>query len=139
MESKDYLKHLIQKDEKGSYKIWSHLNLSYEDIVSAYEESDVSCPIMIKKARFTDGGWGNGYVRIPEGHEHYGKKYDDIDYNVHGGLTFSEIIPDNDSQAWPPGHWIGFDTAHSGDTPQNCSKDYVLSQTIYLLRQVHGV
>lgn len=35
-------------------------------------------------------GWGNGYVLIPQGHFLYGKCYDDIHVDVHGGLTFSE-------------------------------------------------
>lgn len=45
----------------------------------------------------------NGYVRIPEGHPWHGLGYDDIDVEVHGGLTYA-----NDG-------WVGFDTLHGGD------------------------
>lgn len=49
--------------------------------------------------------WGavNGYVRVPEGHPWHGLDYDDIDVEVHGGLTYSD------------GEWIGFDTLHGWD------------------------
>lgn len=45
----------------------------------------------------------NGYVQIPKSHPWHGLDYDDIDVEVHGGLTFSRD------------GWIGFDTLHSGD------------------------
>lgn len=56
-------------------------------------------------------GHRNGYVRIPEWHPWFGKHYDDIDAEVHGGLTYSA----GDSDLRGPGFWIGFDTAHAGD------------------------
>lgn len=39
------------------------------------------------------GGWGNGYVAIPEGHPAYGLDYDNDIFNsisIHGGLTYAE-------------------------------------------------
>jgi hypothetical protein len=53
-----------------------------------------------------------GYIGIPKGHSVYGKDYDEIDIDVHGGLTYAG--DDNypvESDLW----WIGFDCAHSGD------------------------
>jgi hypothetical protein len=67
------------------------------------------------------GAWC-GYVGVPNTHPAYEKSYDDIDVNVHGGLTYAEKcsgaichIP----QAGMPDDvwWLGFDTAHSGDNP----------------------
>lgn len=75
------------------------------------------------------------YVRIPETHEFYGKHYDNIPIECHGGLTFSEFTdfaplkkPVYDStfigSIWsgkwieekiPKGYWIGWDYAHAGD------------------------
>lgn len=49
-----------------------------------------------------------GYVSIPFDHPSYNIDYDDIDLEVHGGLTFSQLFSDNS-------YWIGFDCAHSGD------------------------
>lgn len=45
----------------------------------------------------------NGYVRVPEDHPWHGLDYDDIDVDVHGGLTYARD------------GWIGFDTLHFGD------------------------
>ena len=43
--------------------------------------------------KFTfDCGWGNGYVLIPEGHPLHGTHYNNINVDVHGGLTFSELV-----------------------------------------------
>lgn len=70
-----------------------------------------------------------GYLAIPQGHELYGKHYDDIDVEVHGGLTFSAESDTNEiyypaktnEKVW----WIGFDCAHFGD-----GKDYTLIENI---------
>lgn len=45
----------------------------------------------------------NGYAKIPAGHPWHGRNYDDIDVEIHGGLTYGG------------GEWIGFDTVHAGD------------------------
>lgn len=62
-------------------------------------------------------GFRCGYVRVPPGHPWHGKDHDDVDAEVHGGLTFAEADehcgkggPDD---AW----WLGFDCAHAGDAP----------------------
>ena len=39
----------------------------------------------------TQMGHRCGYTRIPPGHPWHGKDYDDIDVDVHGGLTFAEL------------------------------------------------
>lgn len=58
----------------------------------------------------TTGFSGNlcGYVKLPPNHAFSGKHYDEIDVQVHGGLTFA--CRDLDG-----GWWIGFDTAHFED------------------------
>lgn len=55
------------------------------------------------------GGHLCGYVNIPQDHTMYGKKYDDINIDCHGGLTFSEFKKEDNT------YWIGFDCAHLGD------------------------
>ena len=44
-----------------------------------------------------------GYVTVPEGHPHYGKGYDDVRVDVHGGLTYADEGT------------FGFDCAHIDD------------------------
>jgi len=72
-----------------------------------------------------NGNWC-GYVGVSETHQHYGKNYDDVDADVHGGLTFADKCqPSNDEStgichvpsAGEPDHvwWFGFDCAHGGD------------------------
>lgn len=65
-----------------------------------------------------------GYVKVPSTHRFYGKDYDSIDVDCHGGLTYSyksdgkpfklDQKP-NFGSYFTKGYWIGFDYAHSGD------------------------
>ena len=72
-----------------------------------------------------------GYLGVPKGHPWYGRDYDSIDAEVHGGLTYSEHeIRGGGSNPFVPKealirpyphdtaqdtYWIGFDCAHAGD------------------------
>lgn len=50
----------------------------------------------------------NGYIYVLPGHPWHGKHYDDLNIEIHGGITHSGM--DND------GMWrLGFDTCHFGD------------------------
>lgn len=63
-----------------------------------------------------------GYVDLPKDHKLYGKDYDNIDVNVHGGLTYADYTSDD---MWR----IGFDCAHAWDKiPYD--KD-ILNESIY--------
>ena len=51
----------------------------------------------------------NGYVAIPKGHRVWGKGYDDVDVEVHGGLTYADVD-------MATGEWVfGFDCNHADD------------------------
>jgi hypothetical protein len=63
--------------------------------------------LVIKENNRLEFGHLNGYVHLPPGHPWFGKGYDDIHCDVHGGLTFSEGTQTD----WV----IGFDTAHAWD------------------------
>ena len=56
------------------------------------------------------------YIELPKGHKYYGKDYDDIPIDCHGGLTYSSegILPSS-SIYHRDGYWIGWDYAHLGD------------------------
>lgn len=95
--------------------------------------------------KLSETGWGNGYVVIPKNHPLHGVYYDDIDIDIHGGLTFSEEVTDKLVKAFETsdlttddvGKWIiGFDCAHYGDTISSCPKQYVESETKRLLNFV---
>lgn len=89
-------------------------------------------------------GWGNGYVVLPKDHPWYGKDYDDIDCDVHGGLTFGE--PADKLTKWEQitkedaGKWvIGFDTAHYQDSLERWPKEAVEKETQRLAKQAEDV
>ena len=82
---------------------------------------------------YAQTGFGCGYVGVDSSHPWFGKHYDNLDVDIHGGLTWSEAFKPNHK---PDGlWWLGFDTAHSGDTLENCSEEYVKSQTQSLYNQ----
>jgi hypothetical protein len=64
-------------------------------------------------------GFWCGYAGVAPGHPHYGKNYQQLEVEVHGGLTYS-------APCWPichtpkPGEpddvwWFGFDCGHAWD------------------------
>mgnify|MGYP000924493825 CR=1 FL=1 len=92
--------------------------------------------------KYMNFGWGNGYVVIPKGHPLYGIDYDDIDLDVHYGITYSNYASkenweevtqeERDNDCWI----IGFDTIHLGDTLEKWPKEKVQEEADYLLEQV---
>jgi hypothetical protein len=54
----------------------------------------------------------NGYVGVPEINQYYEKDYNDLDVDVHGGLTFANGgVHKIFGYYW----WFGFDCAHAFD------------------------
>lgn len=100
-----------------------------------------------------DFGWGQGYVLLPKIHPFYGIHYDDIDVDIHGGLTFSNKFESKhflnwieeyeiggditiDNYQFFDDYWmIGFDTSHAGDDSFRWSKNNVLNEANKLLDQ----
>src|SRR5574342_308969 len=91
---------------------------------------------------FTNHGWGNGYVLIPTDSPLHGMHYNDIDVDIHGGITFSELIDENLANQWgisPDniGLWaVGFDTAHFMDTEDKWPKEAVQAETDLLAERL---
>lgn len=96
----------------------------------------------LPKGDIIDCGWGNGYVLIPEGHPLWGKHYEEIDINIHGGLTFSDYIDEHMVEEWnldteDVGSWcVGFDTCHYKDTLLKWPKERVIEETEKLKKQI---
>lgn len=70
--------------------------------------------------RRTDMGNWCGYVAVLPGHPVFEKNYNDVDVNVHGGLTYAEHCHGSICHVPKPGEpdnvwWLGFDCAHGGD------------------------
>lgn len=87
-------------------------------------------------------GEANGYVAVPKGHPLHGISCEDVNIDVHGELTFSgipkgilngaEFIDDPDGVDFSEYWAFGFDTLHSGDTPESWNKDKVIKETLKL-------
>lgn len=100
----------------------------------------------LKRSRFRNFGWGNGYVVIPKGNMLHGKSYNEIHdlipmLDANGGLTFADSV--DDLKTWKEipkdcdGGWIvGFDTAHSWDTLEKWDKQAVILETENLKKQL---
>ena len=118
-----------------------YMGIGHDDIFTAYEELDMDLPIKLLESSHrwgpTKRGWGNGYVRIVEGHPFYGMNYMDIPVNVHGGLTFGDHVMDNNH--FPDGYWVGFDTAHYGDDSEIWTIEAVSDETIHLFNEIYGL
>lgn len=71
------------------------------EAMEVWEHAGLRCAIVPNRHL----GMFNGYVRLPEDHPGRHGTYDQIDVDVHGGLTYG---PDPDG-------WVGFDTGHFGD------------------------
>ena len=116
-----------------------YMGIGHDDIFTCYDELGMDLPIKLIKSPnlhgLTERGWGNGYVRIVEGHPFYAMNYMDIPVNVHGGLTFSEHITNSDN--WSDGFWVGFDTAHYGDNSNMWTIDAVSDETIHLFNEIY--
>jgi hypothetical protein len=90
-------------------------------------------------------GWGNGYVVIPPEHPLYNVQCENMDVEVHGGLTLSKKITNGTLELFPAldvsdlGCWlVGFDTAHYGDDGYKWSMEAVQMETERLVLQLEN-
>lgn len=85
------------------------------------EATDLDCLVVRNRM----GAWC-GYVGVPPGHPAHGVPYDDVNVDVHGGLTFADRCNDDAREGYGICHvpaegrpadvwWLGFDCNHAGD------------------------
>ncbi len=112
--------------------IWSDpIDIETDSPVKMHIQAFKWEPLTIRVApSLSKKGWGNGYVRLPEGHKYYGVHYAKIPYPAPGGLTYS------DKEVWADGtFWvIGFDTMHSWNGPHH-DEFYVRFETNILYQE----
>jgi len=80
--------------------------------------------VCLAKRNPRSGNWC-GYVGVAPGHAWHGKYYDDLNVDVHGGLTFADACQDGPPEQTichvpepgQPAHlwWLGFDCHHAYD------------------------
>ena len=74
-----------------------------------WEHAGLKCAVTLGR----EGGFRCGYVRVPPSHPSHGKGYNDVEVDVHGGLTFGREEPCAHDDG--TGYWFGFDCAHCYD------------------------
>jgi len=82
-----------------------------------WEDRHAGFPVLA--VRNSLGNWC-GYVGMPPGHPWHGRDSDDVDVQVHGGLTYAGkcngVICHVPRDGEPADvFWLGFDCAHCGD------------------------
>lgn len=75
-----------------------------------FEYNSYPCVVL-----FMPMGYRCGYVGVPKTHPAYGKDYDELHIDCHGGLTYADdhLYNQDDVETW----WLGFDCGHGGDAP----------------------
>ena len=82
-----------------------------------------------------------GYVGLPKSHPWFGLGYDEIDVEIHGGLTWSqhEETPGGKDRCYPhetgDTWWVGFDCAHFYDESNPKDENYVRGEIESLVHQ----
>lgn len=78
-------------------------------VLKEWEAYGLRCKVLVGPV-----GSLNGYVAVPKSHQAWGADYDNLDIDVHGGITFGQ---QGNATLWndPDLYWFGFDTAHAGD------------------------
>ena len=121
------LKEKEYREEKNNLTIdqkrkwWGEGEWVYEPDEVYFNHNGIDCKITRTAARepcqeeHIFGGHLCGYVSLPGGHPWWGKKYEDMNVEVHGDLTFGECSDR---------HWIGFDCGHSYDVIPSMIKIY---------------
>ena len=93
-------------------------------------------------------GYRCGYLRVLPGHPWFGKHYDAINADVHGGLTFAQHGTTCDSHPGEAEWWVGFDCAHGGDaqdpslmkSPEDLRRAFsgeTVKSSLYVLTELH--
>jgi hypothetical protein len=113
-----------------------------------FEHSGLPCLLV----RGPLGGWC-GYAAVPPGHPLHGTPYNDVDVEVHGGLTYADRCQGHICHVPKPGEpdevwWLGFDCGHYTDLLPGMTKynfnqdgtyrdvDYVRAETERLAEQL---
>lgn len=98
------------------------------------EATDLDCLIIRNSS-----GALCGYVGVPEGHPSFGKYYEDVHAEVHGGLTYSDacdghICHSRDKGDEPANEhvwWLGFDCAHGYDLIPMMTSEFLARGATY--------
>lgn len=98
-------------------KDWERGEWDNEPDKKQFIDKDTGLPCLIVR---NNGGALCGYVGVDKSHPAFELDYDEVNVDVHGGLTYAdkcsshichEVEEGEDDNIW----WLGFDCSHSGD------------------------
>ncbi len=107
-------------------------NIPERTNVVVHENGIISFTREITWLNLMETGWGNGYVALPEGHKFYGTPYDDVDVEIHGGLTYGETEEIDGKDYWV----LGFDCCHYRDNKQTNTEQWLITEVQDLVNQL---
>jgi hypothetical protein len=140
MENRTY--HTMDKDKSA----WKPGPWQDEPDKEQFSDPETGFPCLVKRNSF---GALCGYVGVAAGHPWYEKDYDDVDADVHGGLTYSNFCQDDIIESHSICHvpdegepekvwWLGFDCGHYDDvSPQMESLHYFTPRSDDLFPRVY--
>lgn len=104
---------------------WGHGQWQDEPDKLQWQDEATGLPCLI--VRSTSSGSLCGYVGIVEGHPDFKCDYDNVNVEVHGGLTFAGFCGGHichEPDTGEPDHvwWLGFDCAHASDVSPGFSQ-----------------
>ena len=96
---------------RGIFPVFNYMTKRDDHIVSLAKRGDLYYMILDLRTHPT------AYVGVGPGHKHYGKDYEKIDLDVHGGLTFcgNHKTFNYKELEYKKVWWYGWDYAHAGD------------------------
>lgn len=76
-----------------------------------------------------------GYIRVDITCKYFGEIHYNIDYDCHGGITFSRV-----DEKFPHKWWLGFDCGHWNDLPNLdlIEQDYIKDMQSLMLREEYS-
>jgi hypothetical protein len=103
-------------DDDIDKSAWGEGPWQHEPDRVEFEHAGLPCLLLRNKLL---GNWC-GYAAVPPGHPLHGKGYEEVDIEVHGGLTYANACQGPICHVPKPGEpddvwWFGFDCCHAGD------------------------
>jgi len=124
---------------------WGDGEWQHEPDKEQFTDEATGLPCLIKR---NQSGALCGYVGVAEGHPWFGKGYDEVDADVHGGLTYADFCqegPEEQTICHVPGPgepdrvwWLGFDCAHGWDlSPAAAARERDIGLPHYISDQTY--
>ena len=105
-----------QPSNRIDKSLWGEGPWQHEPDRAEWEHAGLPCLAI----RHPHSGHWCGYAAVPPQHPYHGRGQEEVDVDVHGGLTYAKACHADVCHVPKPGEpdnvwWFGFDCAHAGD------------------------